>query len=221
MVSRIDTDEARTLIDAGAQVVEVLPEPDYREEHLPGAVSIPLTDLTADAIACLDPRAPTVVYCYDTQCDLSGRGTARLVHLGFTDVHDYTGSKTAWLAMGWPAEGTKPDDQRAGAIASAAITCEPATPIADLPDAGPGGIIVVVDAEGLVLGTVEPATLPPTRAATAFDVAHPAPTSVRPSITVDELARSMDEAGEAHVLVTTFDGTLLGVAERSALRVDR
>jgi rhodanese-related sulfurtransferase len=221
MVSRIDTDEARVLVEAGAQVVEVLPETDYRREHLPGAVSIPLTDLTAHAVESLDPGEPTVVYCYDTQCDLSGRAAARLAHLGFTDVHDYTGSKAAWLAMGWPAAGTNPDDQRAGAVATPAATCGPATKVAELPDTGPGGIIVVVDDDDLVLGTIEPATLPATSAATAFDVAYPGPPSVRPSITVDELARSMDKAGETHVLVTTFEGTLIGVAERSALRVDR
>ena len=90
-----------------------------------------------------------------------------------------------------------------------------------LPEVSAGIRVVCVDDDDLVLGTIEPATLPATGPATAFDVAHPGPTSVRPSITVDELARSMDKAGETHVLITTLEGTLIGVVERGALRVDR
>jgi CBS domain-containing protein len=44
---------------------------------------------------------------------------------------------------------------------------------------------------------------------------------VRPSITADELARSMDRNGETHMLVTTLDGRLVGVVERDDLDVDR
>ena len=60
-----------------------------------------------------------------------------------------------------------------------------------------------------------------TDALAALDVAHPSPTSVRPSITADELARSMDEAGEGHVVVSTLDGVLIGIVERADLVIDR
>jgi len=223
MVTRIGTVEARRILDDGAQVLEVLPEPDHRAEHLPGARSLPLPQLTREAAADLDRARPTLVYCYDTQCDLSGRAAARLQHLGFTEVYDYTGSKAAWLAMGWPYEGTKAPGLRAGALAEAAVTCAPSTPVAKVPDAGPGGVVLVVDDEGTLLGAIDPTSLPPDGATDldAFDVAHPAPSSVRPSVTADELARSMDEAGETYVAVSTLEGFLLGVVERSALRVDR
>lgn len=223
MVTRIGTHEAQKLLNEGAQALEVLPESDHRAEHLPGALSLPLARLTSDAVAELDRARPLLVYCYDTQCDLSGRAAARLAHLGFTQVYDYTGSKAAWLAMGWPYDGTAPWGQRAGAVAVAAVTCGPDAPVAALPAPGPGGVVVVVDDDGIVLGSIEPTTLDGVGGGDldAFDVAVPGPTSVRPSITVDELARSMDKAGESHVIVSDLEGALLGIVERSALRVDR
>jgi rhodanese-related sulfurtransferase len=57
--------ELRRLLDAGAQLVEVLPQEEYREEHLPGAINIPLKKLDADTTADLDKRKAIVVYCWD------------------------------------------------------------------------------------------------------------------------------------------------------------
>jgi phage shock protein E len=53
------------LLDKGAQVVEVLPEEDFAELHLPGAVNIPLKELDAETTAGLDKANPVVVYCWD------------------------------------------------------------------------------------------------------------------------------------------------------------
>jgi rhodanese-related sulfurtransferase len=57
--------ELQPLLDAGAQLVEVLPEYEYREEHLPGAINIPLKKLDAETTADLDKRKAVVVYCWD------------------------------------------------------------------------------------------------------------------------------------------------------------
>jgi rhodanese-related sulfurtransferase len=57
--------EVKRLMDEGAQVVEVLPKQEYDEEHLPGAVNIPLKTLDARSTATLDKRTPVVVYCWD------------------------------------------------------------------------------------------------------------------------------------------------------------
>ena len=53
------------LLGAGAQLVEVLPEDEYLEEHLPGAINLPLRRLTAETVRQLDPGGPVVVYCWD------------------------------------------------------------------------------------------------------------------------------------------------------------
>lgn len=65
MPTEVDLNELRGLIDQGAQLVEVLPAKEYEEEHLPGAISVPLKALDATAVAGLDTRAAVVVYCWD------------------------------------------------------------------------------------------------------------------------------------------------------------
>jgi rhodanese-related sulfurtransferase len=61
----IDRERVAKLVKAGAQLVEVLPAPEYDEEHLPGAINIPLRDIDRDAARRLDRDGPVVVYCWD------------------------------------------------------------------------------------------------------------------------------------------------------------
>jgi rhodanese-related sulfurtransferase len=65
MADQITYPQLRDLLDGGAQLVEVLPEPEYAEEHLPGAINIPLKALDADSTAQLDKTKAVVVYCSD------------------------------------------------------------------------------------------------------------------------------------------------------------
>jgi rhodanese-related sulfurtransferase len=66
MPTDIDIDELDELLEAGAQLIEVLPAAEYTEEHLPGAINIPLENLTPDAVSDLDQSRPVVVYCWDS-----------------------------------------------------------------------------------------------------------------------------------------------------------
>jgi rhodanese-related sulfurtransferase len=43
------------------------PSGEYGEEHLPGAINIPLKELDAKTAGDLRPDAPVIVYCYDYQ----------------------------------------------------------------------------------------------------------------------------------------------------------
>ncbi|HJV05397.1 MAG TPA: rhodanese-like domain-containing protein [Actinomycetota bacterium] len=62
----VDRDELQRLVrEDQAQLVEVLPREEYEEEHLPGAVSIPLRDIDGEARDRLDPSRPVIVYCWD------------------------------------------------------------------------------------------------------------------------------------------------------------
>lgn len=65
MPGPIDRDDLQRLVAEGAQLVEVLPDEEYREEHLPGAVHLPLKSLTAASARRLDPARPVIVYCWD------------------------------------------------------------------------------------------------------------------------------------------------------------
>jgi rhodanese-related sulfurtransferase len=64
----IDRDELRRLLaDERAQLVEVLPEAEFEDEHLPRAMNIPLKQLDPDSVQQLERGRPVVVYCYDSQ----------------------------------------------------------------------------------------------------------------------------------------------------------
>ena len=58
-------DGVLTLLEEGAQLVDVLPREEYEEKHLRGAINIPLKELVRKAAARLDRAAPVIVYCHD------------------------------------------------------------------------------------------------------------------------------------------------------------
>jgi rhodanese-related sulfurtransferase len=66
MPQGIDRGEVRRLIDEGVQLVEVLPAKEYQEDHLPGAINLPLRRLESEARELLDPSRPIIVYCWDS-----------------------------------------------------------------------------------------------------------------------------------------------------------
>ena len=66
MAKRIWVEELQRRLADGAQLVEVLPEPEYADAHLPGAVNLPLKHLDAGSTRILDRERPAVVYCWDS-----------------------------------------------------------------------------------------------------------------------------------------------------------
>lgn len=67
MPADVNRDEVRSLLEQGAQLVEVLPKAEYEQEHLAGAINIPLKQLNRRTAARLARDRPIVVYCYDHQ----------------------------------------------------------------------------------------------------------------------------------------------------------
>jgi rhodanese-related sulfurtransferase len=67
MVKQIHRDEVRALVAEGAQLVEVLPQAEYVDEHLPGAIHLPLKQLNAVTASVLERTRPVIVYCHDGQ----------------------------------------------------------------------------------------------------------------------------------------------------------
>jgi rhodanese-related sulfurtransferase len=61
----VDVVVLRRLLADGAQLVEVLPEDESAETHLPCAINIPLRRLGAETTTSLDKRRAVVVYCWD------------------------------------------------------------------------------------------------------------------------------------------------------------
>jgi rhodanese-related sulfurtransferase len=62
----IDLQELERLLADGAQLVEALPKEEYDDGHLPGAISLPLKELTAERAEGLDRDRPVVLYCWDS-----------------------------------------------------------------------------------------------------------------------------------------------------------
>ncbi len=63
MATRIWRDEVQRLIrDEAAQMVEVLPPPEFEGEHIQGAVNIPLMSLNEETTSTLDKHRPVIVY---------------------------------------------------------------------------------------------------------------------------------------------------------------
>jgi rhodanese-related sulfurtransferase len=220
MATSVDTAEVRRLMTRGAVLVDVLPAETFTEEHLPGAVNIPLSEIDS-AKDRLDRTSPVVVYCYDYQCDLSPRGACRLEQLGFEEVYDYVASKAAWLAEGGSGEGLLRDDQRAQAVTLRDVPrVAPDLTIADLAaKIDDWELAVVVGNDGIVVGVVRAEVLGTAGSVAVETVMQTAPATVRPSISIRELARSMDADGQRHVLVTTLGGQLIGMVRRRDLAV--
>lgn len=57
--------ELHVLLEADAQLVDVLPQDEYRAEHLLGAVNIPLRVIARRAAGELSRTDPVIVYCHD------------------------------------------------------------------------------------------------------------------------------------------------------------
>ncbi len=98
----IDVGALEDLIDDEAVViVDVRTSAEYDEEHLEGALNIPLDQLNDRAAELLTDQARTVV----TVCNvgrLSLRGLLLLKSQGYSDVRNLMGGLTAWVGEGMP-----------------------------------------------------------------------------------------------------------------------
>jgi rhodanese-related sulfurtransferase len=65
MPQEIDRKHVQLLMREKVQVVEVLPREEFDEDHLPGAISLPLRNLETEAKTTLDTLRPVLVYCWD------------------------------------------------------------------------------------------------------------------------------------------------------------
>jgi rhodanese-related sulfurtransferase len=88
--------EAREMIDAGAQLVDVRADHEWEAGHLPGATHIALPELAA-RIGEIDKDKPVIIYCRTG--NRSEMATVALAEAG------YDAAKLAEGATGWEEEG--------------------------------------------------------------------------------------------------------------------
>jgi len=65
MPTSLDRDGVQELLERDAQLVDVLGARAYEQEHIPGAINIPLAELPS-RVEPLRQDAPVVVYCADS-----------------------------------------------------------------------------------------------------------------------------------------------------------
>jgi rhodanese-related sulfurtransferase len=211
----------RALLDGGAQLVEALPEADWEQLHLPGAISIPLRAMEAERTEVLDRARPVITYCWDGVCDLSGRAAARLATLGFEEVYDYTPSKVDWMSRGLPMEGERAGEARALRFADEdVITCAPDDTLGALRELvahSPYPFALVLSGERVVIGRVSHDAFEGDPALRAEQVMRPGPKTYRPDEEPRKLRDSLVERELSAAILTDPEGRLLGVVARDAL----
>jgi rhodanese-related sulfurtransferase len=222
MFEKVDYQGLRRLLDEGAQLVEVLPPEEYAEEHLPGAINIPLKQLDADSAAQLDKTRPVVVYCWDYLCDMSPRAAARLDSLGFERVYDYAPSKVDYLARGLPREGEKADERRAAdLLRDDVVRCRLEDPIEKVRvevEASPYGFALVLDENDVLLGRLRRSALQ--GEGTAEGAMEAGPSTIRADASVEKLRERLEGGGLNFAVVTSPDGVLMGIVCRADLPAD-
>ena len=150
---------------------------------------------------------------------MSPRAACRLESLGFSEVHDFADGKVAWLAHGLPVEGSVGPDQRVLSLAHTEVpTCPLGTRLGDAPEPRDALPCVVLDGSGCVAGVVPEGAFALGPDVLVDEAMTPAPRTVRPSMRVDELARTLGPRVR-YALVTTPLGRLLGAV--TADDVDR
>src|SRR5437762_6979552 len=207
--------DVKTLVAQGrAQLVEVLPASEFKREHLPEAVNVPLETMTAATTKPLRKDMAVIVYCFDDQCDLSARAAWRLETMGFQEVYRYTPGKADWLAAGWETEGTDAKKVRIRQMIHKDVpTCGLRERLEDVKSRRRPNedLCVVVNDRNIVFGVIQGETWNANPQARIVDVMQPGPRTFRPDMDPKDAQKIMRNHDASSALVTTSDGELLGI----------
>lgn len=107
MVKGIDAYKIKEWQDKGKDfyLIDARDKDDYKKDHLPGALSLLLSEITEKSIEVFSKNIPVVVYSNDENCPASGLVSEKLASLGFSEVYDYNPSYADWKEKGYPLEG--------------------------------------------------------------------------------------------------------------------
>ena len=94
----VSRDEARKLIDEGAQLVDVRADHEWKTGHIAGATHLPLAEL-AERAGEIDQERPVVVYCRGG--NRSAMAAAALADAGY-DAAKLTEGIVGWSEAGLP-----------------------------------------------------------------------------------------------------------------------
>jgi rhodanese-related sulfurtransferase len=209
--------DVKTLVAQGrAQLVEVLPAAEYKKEHLPQAVNIPLQTMTAANTKSLRKDQAVIVYCADYECDLSARAAWRLESMGFQEVYRYTPGKADWLAAGWETEGIEAKKIRIRQMIHKDVpTCSLRERLEDVKSRRRTNqdMCIVVNDRNIVMGIIEGETWDAPPQSRVADVMQPGPQTIRPDLEPKDAQKILRNYDASSAIVTTSDGELLGIVK--------
>lgn len=101
----IDRQELKQMMDQNQDfvLIEALPEKAFNEEHLPGAINVPVqADDFEEKVkqAVPDKDKPVVLYCANTECPASPQAAKKMEEMGYKKVYDYEAGKQDWREAG-------------------------------------------------------------------------------------------------------------------------
>lgn len=149
---------------------------------------------------------------------MSPRAACRLATLGY-DAYDYAAGKVDWMAHGLPIEGTAADRPTAlSLVRDDVATCA----LDDRADAvgqriadSPYGFALALSRSRVVLGRVRRSSLANTSSEVRVEaLMEPGPSTIRPHLTVEELAGRVAGTEVRTLIVTDPEGRLLGIVRR-------
>jgi rhodanese-related sulfurtransferase len=226
MPAEIHRKELKTLVSQGrAQLVDVSPIANYRKEHLPKAINIPLDQLRTESIKLLRREDAVIIYSADYSCDLSARAAWRLESMGFHEVYRYTPGLADWLAAGYETEGTQA--RRAPLLKfgrSDVPICGLRDRLRDVKNRyapGEKDVCVVVNDRNIVLGLIHGDAWNGEPLSMVADLMDANPRTFRPNQDPEEVLRIMRKHDLETALVTSSDGELLGVLRRARIKTQR
>lgn len=109
MVKTIDRKELGRLVIAKSnlRVVDVLSKEHFEQEHIKGAISLPLDEIESRAGEVLRKDDTIAVYCAGFSCSASTTAAEKLMSLGYMHVLDYKGGLEDYKKSGLALEGER------------------------------------------------------------------------------------------------------------------
>ena len=149
---------------------------------------------------------------------MSPRAAWRLEEVGFKQVYEFVPGKMAWLAMGWPRDGSAAKVPNAGEVARRGTpTCALGDKVGDVREmvlAVGRHVCIVVNDAGIVEGRLRGRALEETPEATAEEAMELGPTTIRPSEPLKPLVERMRRRGVRTIVVSDLKGRLVGILYR-------
>lgn len=146
---------------------------------------------------------------------MSPRAAWRLERLGYDAVYDYAAGKVDWMAAGLPTVRADSSQRRALDTADCTPpTCRPDQPVSDVVVSTPAATLIVINEERIVLGRYRAGAPTGEGTARVEDLMEPGPATVRAHEPLPPLLERMARRQVDEIIVTTPEGTLLGVVRR-------